>query len=223
MKRQDEKSRSRKGIPMSRSFAWFAGIAVLHLGCGSSDAGEAGGAGTFVPDSVREELVQLGEQDQAVREEFTPEKMQDTVFLMTMMRGDSIRTRRLRQIVNTYGWPTRAAVGPEAANAAFLILQHSPEHDFRSSMVPLLEDFAREGTMPPSDVAMLVDRVLVQEGKHQRYGTQFSIEDGELVMDPVEDEGGLDERRRQMQLPPMEEYRRLLEEQYRASVSESAR
>jgi hypothetical protein len=90
-------------------------------------------------------------------------------------------------------------------------------------MVPLLEDFAREGTMPPSDVAMLVDRVLVQEGKHQRYGTQFSIEDGELVMDPVEDEEGLDERRRQMQLPPMEEYRRLLEEQYQASVSESAR
>jgi hypothetical protein len=42
-------------------------------------------------------------------------------------------------------------------------------------------------------------------------------------MDPVEDEEGLDERRRQMQLPPMEEYRRLLEEQYQASVSESAR
>jgi hypothetical protein len=208
---------------MSRSFAWFAGIAVLHLGCGSSDAGEARGAAAVVPDSVRVELVQLGEQDQSAREEFTPEKMQDTVFLMTMMRGDSLRTRRLRQIVDTYGWPTRTAVGPEAANAAFLILQHSPEHDFRKSMVPLLEDLAQEGTMPASDVAMLVDRVLVQEGKRQRYGTQFSIEDGELVMDPVEDEEGLDERRRQMQLPPMEEYRRLLEEQYRASVPESGR
>ncbi|HUF64855.1 MAG TPA: DUF6624 domain-containing protein [Gemmatimonadaceae bacterium] len=208
---------------MRRSLAWFAGIAVVHLGCGSSDAGEARGAAASVPDSVREELVQLGEQDQAAREEFTPEKMQDTVFLMTMLRGDSLRTRRLRQIVDGYGWPTRAAVGPEAADAAFLILKHSPDHEFRKSMVPLLEDLAQEGTMPPSEVAMLVDRVLVQEGKHQRYGTQFSIEGGELVMHPVEDEEGLDERRRQMQLAPMEEYRRLLEEQYRASVSESGR
>lgn len=198
---------------MSRSVACFSVIAVLLSGCGSSDAS--------VPDSVREELVQLGEQDQAAREELTLEKMQDSVFLMTMLRGDSLRTRRLRQIVDRYGWPTRAAVGPQAANAAFLILQHSPEHEFQKSMVPLLEDLAQEGTMPPSEVATLVDRVLVHEGKQQRYGTQFSVEDGELVMHPVEAEEGLDERRRQMQLPPIEEYKRLLEEHYRASVREN--
>lgn len=196
-------------------------IAILLLGCGSGDAGEAGEAAAPVPDSVREELVQLGERDQAEREGFTPEKMQDSVFLMTMLRGDSLRTRRLRQIVDRYGWPTRAAVGPEAANAAFLILQHSPVHEFQRSMVPLLEGLAQEGAMPPSQVAMLVDRVLVQEGKQQRYGTQFSVEDGELVMHPVEAEEGLDDRRRQMRLPPIEEYRRLLEEHYQAPVRES--
>lgn len=66
---------------------------------------------------------------------------------------------------------------------------------------------------------MLVDRVLVQGGKPQRYGTQFRVEDGRLVMDPIEDEAGLEDRRRKMRLPPMDEYRRLLKEHYGASVS----
>lgn len=49
--------------------------------------------------------------------------------------------------------------------------------------------------MPRSDVALLVDRVPVQRGKPQRYLTQFSLEGGKLVMDPVEDEEGLGARR----------------------------
>lgn len=206
---------------MSRSVASLAVIAFLLSGCGSSEAGEEGRTTASVPDSVREELVRLGAQDQEAREGLTPERMQDSAFLMTMLQGDSVRSRRLVQIVGRYGWPTGSSAGPEAANAAFLILQHSPEHEFQKSMLPLLEDLAQEGAMPPSQVAMLVDRVLVHEGKHQRYGTQFSVEDGELVMNPVEDEEGLDERRRQMQLPPIEEYKRLLEEHYQASVSEN--
>lgn len=214
-------SANRTAIPVSRSVACFVVMAGLQLGCGSSDAGEEGTATAFVPDSIREELVQLGARDQEAREGLTPEKMQDSVFLMTMLRGDSARTRRLRKIVDRYGWPTGSSAGPEAANAAFLILQHSPEHEFQKSILPLLDSLAHEGAMPPSEVAMLVDRVLVHEGEHQRYGTQFSVEEGELVMHPVEDEERLDERRRQMQLPPMEEYKRLLEEHYQASVSES--
>lgn len=206
---------------MSQSLKVLAVIAVLHSGCGPSDTGAPIKAAAPVPDSVRNELVQLGVQDQAAREGFTPEKMQDSIFLMTMLRGDSARTRRLREIVERYGWPTAAGAGPEAANAAFSILQHSPEHEFQKSMVPLLEDLARKGAMPSPAVAMLVDRVLVQEGKRQRYGTQFSVENGELVMRPVENDEGLDERREQMQLPPMVEYKRLLEEHYQTPISEN--
>jgi len=204
---------------MSRSCTWLAVLACLQVGCGSNDPGEANRAAGAVPDSIREELVRLGAEDQAAREGLTPEKLQDSVFLMSMLRGDSARTRRLRAIVDRYGWPGQESAGPEAANAAFLILQHSPEHDFQKSMLPALERLAGEGAMPPADVAMLVDRVLVHEGKPQRYGTQFSFEDGELVMHPVEDEAGLDERRRQMQLPPMDEYIRLMEEYYQTSGS----
>lgn len=208
---------------MIRSIARLAMMALLAWGCGSGDVDPEARLEASLPDSVRAELIRLGHQDQAAREGLTPERMQDSVFLMTMLRGDSARTHRLRQIVDRHGWPTPAAAGPEAADAAFLILQHSPEHEFQQSMVPLLEELARDGSMPPSQVAMLVDRVLVHEGKAQRYGTQFSFVDGELVMEPVEDAAGLDERRRQMQLPSMAEYRRLLEEHYATPASGGSR
>ena len=86
-------------------------------------------------------------------------------------------------------------------------------------MIPVLEERASEGSLPPSEVAMLVDRVRVQDGTPQRYGTQFSVEDERLVLDPVEDPEGLDERRRRMGLPPMETYVEMLEDAYDMPVS----
>lgn len=205
---------------MSRVVSWCLFAAVLQFGCGPSETAEDARVEASVPDPVRAELIDMGVQDQTAREGLTPEKVQDSLFLKAMLQGDSGRTRRLRELVGRYGWPTEVQVGPEAAHAAFLILQHSPEHDFQREMLPALEEQAQQGAMPPSQVAMLVDRVLVHDGKPQRYGTQFSVEEGRLVLEPVEDEEGLEARRREMQLPPMEEYIRLLEEQYEAPVSE---
>jgi len=61
--------------------------------------------------------------------------------------------------------------------------------------------------------------VLLHEGLPQRYGTQFMLEDGRLVLHPVEEEAGLDDRRRSMDLPTMEEYMRVVEEVYGAPVA----
>ena len=188
-------------------------------GRGSGQApGEARGDPTVLPGSIRAELIRLGEADQAAREGLSPERMQDTAFLGAMLRGDSARSRRLREIVDAWGWPHPATAGPDAAHAAFLILQHSPLNDFQEAMLPTLEAAAADGTVPASDVALLVDRVRIQRGEPQRYGTQFAMEDGRLVPRPIQDPAGLAERRRAMGLPPMDEYIRLLEELYDAEV-----
>lgn len=189
-------------------------LAALLPGCtgegGSSDAE----ADVAIPDSVRAALVGMGAEDQSIRQGLTPETMQDTVFLREMMRSDSARSLRLREIVDRYGWPDSTKVGPDAAQAAFLILQHSPLESFQKELLPTLEERARAGTMPRDEVAMLVDRVRMHDGTPQRYGTQFDMVDGRLVLYRVEDMAGLAERRRAMDLPPMEEYVRILEETY---------
>jgi hypothetical protein len=57
-----------------------------------------------------------------------------------------------------------------------------------------------------SDYALLYDRVMVGEGKLQRWGSQTKCLDGKAVLDPVEDPGGLDNRRRALFMQSIEHY-----------------
>jgi hypothetical protein len=197
----------------------LTGIAVLaSCATGPAPAAPAAAAAAAeLPAVIREELIELGRQDQAAREGLTPERFQDTVFLGELMRGDARRVARLREIVDRYGWPDEARAGVAAAHAAFLVLQHG-DHEFRKALLPTLQALAAAGRMPAAEVALLTDRVLVHDGLPQRYGTQFHLEDGVYVMHPVADEAGLDARRREAGLPPMTEYMRLLEEMFGAPV-----
>ena len=61
------------------------------------------------------------------------------------------------------------------------------------------------------NLAMLTDRVLLAEGKHQIYGTQFVIRDGEWVPLRLEDEENVDDRRAEVGLPPLAEYKAMIE------------
>ena len=199
-----------------RRFWLCFALSVPLIGCSAGDQPDsqasADGRQSVIPEAVRQELVQLGIEDQEPRQGLTPERMQDTVFARNMLRGDSARTARLQAIVEEYGWPDSVRAGPEAAQAAFLILQHSPLHAFQKAMLPVLEDLVEQGAVPRDDSAMLIDRVLMHEGLPQRYGTQFTMEDGRWVLHPVEDEAGLEERRKTVGLPSMEEYMLMMEE-----------
>ena len=59
-------------------------------------------------------------------------------------------------------------------------------------------------------MAYLTDRVLVAEGKPQRYGSQFFTVDGELKPRPIEDEANVDARRKEVGLGTMAQYTKLM-------------
>ena len=67
---------------------------------------------------------------------------------------------------------------------------------------------ASRGEAPAVSVAYLTDRVLVNEGKPQRYGTQMTMQGDQIVPKPIEDAEHVDARRASVGLPPMAEYRR---------------
>jgi hypothetical protein len=77
-----------------------------------------------------------------------------------------------------------------------------------------LEGAFRRGEAAGQDVALLTDRVRQGEGKLQLYGTQATITDGGLVVDPIENPTELDRRRASLGLPPHAVYLRLLREAY---------
>jgi hypothetical protein len=142
----------------------------------------------------------------------------DTAYMARMMRGDSARTRWLQLFVDARGWPQRVVYGDSAVNAAFLIVQHSPDYAFQEQMLPLLEAAATMGEVRAQDVAMLGDRVAVHRGRPQRYGTQFSLRGNTMVADSIADLTALDSLRATVGLPPMSEYVKLLSEAYKLSV-----
>jgi Family of unknown function (DUF6624) len=177
------------------------------------------------PDSVatmpvlRGRLLRMGLLDQTVRLGFTASAIEsDTVFARASVAIDSILTRRLRVVIDSVGWPTRAMVGPQAASSAFLIVQHSPSDVFQRQSLPALQAAARANEASASDVAMLTDRILTHDGKPQIYGTQFRIVDGELIPYPIERIDDLDRRRAAAGLMPMAEYAQLLEQTYDGPV-----
>jgi hypothetical protein len=164
-------------------------------------------------------LLRLGREDQAGRETLAQAAAaRDTVTLLAFMRADSARSRWLRAAVARDGWPSPIIAGDSAQQAAWLILQHSPDTAWQAAMLPALERAASRGELPQADLALLTDRVLVRRGQPQRYGSQFDMKDGRLVPEPIEDVEGLDPRRASVGLPPMSEYVRLLAEHTKLPV-----
>ncbi len=134
---------------------------------------------------------------------------------------DRKHAERLKGIIAQIGWPTRSKVGAEASQMAWLLVQHADcDLQFQKYCLDLIND-QPSGEVTPADIAFLYDRVEVNEGRPQKYGTQFFIDkNGELSPRPISDEGNLHLLRKQMGLPDFDEYKRLMKDRYR-SVSES--
>jgi Family of unknown function (DUF6624) len=130
---------------------------------------------------------------------------------------DRQHAEQLRDLVERHGWPARSLVGDAGAQAAWLVVEHA-DHDpeFQRLCLALLEDAAEQGEADPRHVAFLTDRVLIHEGKLQRYGTQLQLREdaGRLVPIRVEAPDMLDERRLSIGLGPIEDYLRDTERSY---------
>lgn len=104
---------------------------------------------------------------------------------------------RLKQLMDRYGWPTADLVGEQAARGAWLVAQHADTQlDVQRQAAQLLREAVAAGTASQRDLAYLQDRVAVNEGMFQVYGTQIAdVVNGEPVPWPCVDFERLDERR----------------------------
>lgn len=171
---------------------------------------------TLVSDpGLRQELLLMVEQDQAVRQDMTRSGWDhpNPVIAARMSAIDAQDTARMREIVRQHGWPGPGLVGMDGTEAAFLLVQHA-EHSFQEEMLPLVEKAYRAGELRGQDYALLKDRVLVGEGKPQIYGTQATFGGKELTPSPIEDEANVDKRRAEVGLPPLAEYLKDMKEFY---------
>lgn len=161
-------------------------------------------------DSLRQVLLALRDRDQQARVQFGA-RIQDTLYVRQLMSHDSTLAAQIEIILDQFGLPTRSLVGPAGSDAAMLVVQHNWSLQER---VLALAQAAAPGEVSPEKLAMLEDRILVHQGKPQRFGTQFSLgPDGAFRFDPVTDTLGLDARRTEAGMPPMKQYVCFLEEE----------
>jgi hypothetical protein len=118
---------------------------------------------------------------------------------------DRKNTRRMKQIIKAIGWPSISKVGKRAASAAWLLAQHA-DHDpkFQRQCLTLMKGQSKDD-VPRHDIAYLEDRVLLNEGKKQKFGTQFCYPKGwKVIPRPLANRRLLAKRRKEMGLESFE-------------------
>lgn len=156
-------------------------------------------------DEAREELLELIDEDERVRERLARTGELFAGYHPQMEAVHRRNARRLLEIVDVLGWPGRTQVGDAAADAAWRIAQHAIGEP------SLMRRFAAEvaaavdrGDADPKHLAMLTDRIRVFEGRPQIYGTQYDWAPDGSAMVPmvgIVDPDRVDERRRRVGLP----------------------
>ena len=164
---------------------------------------EAAFAKSLKEPALRLELLKRMKEDQRIRLEPNPNISEWT-------RIDADNTAFMKKVIDKHGWPGKSLVGADGALAAFLLVQHAPDHAFQERCLVLIRKAVEQDEARAPDMALLTDRVLVHAGKPQRYGSQFHTVDGQSVPFPIEDEANVDARRKEVGLGPLAEYAKLM-------------
>jgi hypothetical protein len=136
-----------------------------------------------------------------------------------MESADRANLIRLRQIVHQYGWPTGTLIGNAGMHDFWLLAQHSPAA-FIAKCLPHLQAAADRGEIAWSTLALTIDRNLVNQDKPQIYGSQGTLDgNGHFMLGEVQDEAHLDDRRAEVGLGPIADYKTLIENFYRKPSS----
>lgn len=165
-------------------------------------------------------LCDIGRKDQAVRADWakvaTGSVTQEEAieYALKLEETDGTNLASVSRILDTYGWPSGLS---DAANKAiFLVIDHS-DLNTMNKYIGLFRDAVEKGYLSMNDLVTMEDRMLMNAGKPQKYGTQaYSlVEDGKTVIYiwPVEYPDKLDALRKSVGLIPIEDYLEIVKQQ----------
>lgn len=173
--------------------------AIATVACTTAIAHEATQAPT---DPVLQKLLlELRQIDQSalLNKAISPDQ------LNALQRENSTR---LGKIVAQHGWPSLSAVGNDASQGAWLIVQHADyDRNWQRKMLGLMEPLIARGEIRKADVAYLRDRLDVADYRPQRYGTQGRcVEINTWQPFDLADRNNVDEWRMSMGMSSLEAY-----------------
>jgi hypothetical protein len=124
---------------------------------------------------------------------------------------DGEARQALTDILERYDWIDAERFGSKVSQHAWLLVQHADDDvAFQADVLSRMEPYLESGDIKPANYAYLYDRVAINRGTPQRYGTQpvWECEDGKLSLQPIEDALNVDERREALGMGTAEDQRR---------------
>lgn len=155
------------------------------------------------------ELLRRARRDRELRHRYAAGSgsgsAEDRALSAELAAVDADNSAWLAGVVERCGWPGWALVGDDGAMAAWMLAQHAdafPERQQR--FLAALGGAVDRGDASPAQLAYLDDRVRVNAGRPQLYGTQFTVTaSAARTPYPIEDPDGLAGRRAAVGLPAM--------------------
>lgn len=166
------------------------------------------------------ELIKMYINDQSVRDNILSEiisKYKLDEYELTKADAvsvDKMNRDRLKEIIREFGFPTRQLVGKDAMQGIFLIIQHSDmDTEWQKEQLTSIERAVKQGDMDGQSYAYLYDRIKINSGEKQLYGTQFKNVDPvnrKVELADTEDVENLDRRRMEVGMMPIQMYEQFM-------------
>jgi hypothetical protein len=125
----------------------------------------------------------------------------------SMGQKDSINVIKVKAILDNYGWLGANEVGRRGNLCLFIVIQHADQED-QKKYLPMMREAVKGGKAEPANLALLEDRVALEDGKKQIYGSQIAMDTktSKYYINPIEDESNVNNRRAAVGLEPLEYY-----------------
>lgn len=127
------------------------------------------------------------------------------MFVLT----DSLNLIEAKQIFEKYGYPAISMVGEKSSHKYWLLVQHCDEDlYFQVEVLAAMEKLLSLKECSITDFAYLTDRVRVNQGKEQIYGTQVELnkEGTAFIPKSLFKPNEVEKRRAEIGLYPLKDY-----------------
>jgi hypothetical protein len=171
-------------------------------------------------EDLQNELIKMYIDDQAVRANLMYDlisKYEIDSTQITKENGGMVDERnrnRLKEIFEIHGFPNKKTVGRDAMKGVFFIIQHADgDKEWQKSQLSNIEKAVENGDLDGQKYAYLYDRIKINSGEKQLYGTQFTNVDPKkktVALADTENIENLDQRRMNIGMMPIAMYKNFM-------------
>ena len=129
------------------------------------------------------------------------------VYQKIYRKNHAVNIKKIRDILDTYGWPEASLIGGQGNRTICNVLQHA-DQETREYYLPMMKQAVLDKKLEARYLVRAEDRLATDRGELQIYGGQMKYypETKSFNVWPVYDPANIDKRRAEIGLEPIAEY-----------------